>query len=291
MFKYKGLKVKEDDAKLPKTRKELLKTIVKDDFYLLAEVSMLLFLFSLPLLAVFVGEVLLLGGSMGTEAAMKFSICLYCGLIEIPFFGLRYFARYAAFGVIKRRVHNEAGYIGELFFGGLKKGGVRGLIAGCILGVAACGWQTASVFVLAYNVDTWIKGLGIGATTLIFMIVYGAVEYFLAFDNYYKLPFAGAMKNGFSFALMHFPLTLLYFAVTLGVPFGLTLLFTSAWAMIGIAAVFALWGDGFTVLAVTLYSHSLFDKYINSVYYTDYINKGLAVQEEPIDEKEKKDNG
>ena len=106
MFKYKGLKVREEEAELPRTRKELLKTVVRDDFYLLAEISMLMFLFSIPLALVLAGEILLLGGSVGTEAAMKMTICFYCGLVEIPFFGLRYFARYAAFGVMKRRVHN-----------------------------------------------------------------------------------------------------------------------------------------------------------------------------------------
>ena len=47
MFKYKGLKVKESEASLPKTRKELFKNIVRDDFYLLAEISVILFLFSI----------------------------------------------------------------------------------------------------------------------------------------------------------------------------------------------------------------------------------------------------
>lgn len=289
MFKYKGLKAKEDDAALPKTRKELLKTVVKDDFYLLAEVSLLLFLFSLPLAAGFVVEILMISFANSPDASLIFSICFFLGLIEIPLFGLRYIARYAAFGVMKKRAHNEAGYIGPLFFGGIKKGWLRGFLAGCIVGLVVFAWQTASIYVIAFNSNTWIKGLGIGATTLIFMIVYGAVEFFLAVDNYYELPFSGALKNGFSFAIMHFPLTLIYFAITMALPFGLTLL--STWALLGIAAVFALWGDGFTVLAVTLFSHSLFDKYINSVYYTDYINKGLAAREESIDEKENKDNG
>ena len=289
MFKYKGLKVQEDDAALPKTRKELMKTVVKDDFYLLAEVSLLLFLFSIPLAVVFIGEILMISAASNPDASTVFSICFFCGLIEIPLFGLRYIARNAAYGVMKKRAFNETGYIGELFFGGVKKGWLRGFIAGCILGMIVFVWQTASVYVIAFNSNTWIKGLGIGATTLLFMIVYGAVEYFLAVDNYYELAFTGALKNGFSFAIMHFPLTLLYFAVTMGLPFGLTLL--STWSLIGVAAVFALWGDGFTVLAVTLFSHSLFDKYINSVYYTDYINKGLAVQDDTADEKEKKDNG
>ena len=289
MFKYKGLKVKEDDATLPKTRKELFKTIIKDDFYLLAELSLLMFVFSIPLAAVFIGEFLMVGGANDPNASLIFSICFFCGLIEIPLFGVRYIARYAAFGVMKKRVHNEAGYIGELFFGTMKKGALRGFLAGCVLGVFVFVWQTASIFVIAYNVNIWIKGLGIGATTLVFMLAYGAVEYFLSIDNFYELKFSGALKNGFSFAVMHFPLTLIYFAVTMGLPFGLTLL--STWSLIGVAAVFALWGDGFTVLAVTLFSHQLFDRYINSVYYTDYINKGLAAQAGPIDEKENKDNG
>ena len=287
MFKYKGLKVKEGDADLPKTRKELFKTVVKDDFYLLAELSLLMLLFSLPLAAAFIGELLMISGAKPHDPAVVFSICFYSGLVEIPLFGVRYIARYASFGVMKKRAHNEAGYIGELFFGYLKKGALRGFLSGCVLGVAVFVWQTASIYVIAYNTNTWIKGLGIGATTLVFMLVYGMVEYFLSVDNFYELKFGGAMKNGFSFAVMHFPLTLLYFVVSMGLPFGLTLL--STWSLIGVAAVFALWGDGFTVLAVTLFSHSLFDKYINSVYHTDYINKGLAAKE-PTNER-RKDNG
>ena len=283
MFKYKGLKVKENDASLPRTRKELFKTIVKDDFYLLAELSVILFLFSIPLALGFVWELMMITGAKEATASTVFSICFYMGLIEIPLFGIRYIGRYAAFGVMKKRVHNEAGYIKELFFEGLKKGALRGFLIGCVLGVVVFVWQIASVYVVAYNTNTWIKGLGIGSTTLLFLVVYAAVEYFLSVDNFYRLKFSGALKNGFSFAIMHFPLSGLYFIVTMGVPFLLTML--SAWVLIGVGAVFALWGDGFTVLVVTLYSHELFDRYINSVYYTDYINKGLS-PEDPVDEKE-----
>ena len=284
MFKYKGLKVKENDASLPRTRKELFKTIVKDDFYLLAELSVILFLFSIPLALGFVWELMMITGAKEATASTVFSICFYMGLIEIPLFGIRYIGRYAAFGVMKKRVHNEAGYIKELFFEGLKKGALRGFLIGCVLGVVVFVWQIASVYVVAYNTNTWIKGLGIGSTTLLFLVVYAAVEYFLSVDNFYRLKFSGALKNGFSFAIMHFPLSGLYFIVTMGVPFLLTML--SAWVLIGVGAVFALWGDGFTVLVVTLYSHELFDRYINSVYYTDYINKGLSA-EDPTSEKEK----
>ena len=172
-----------------------------------------------------------------------------------------------------------------IFFDGLKKGALRGFLIGCFLGVIVFVWQIASIYVVAFNTNTWIKGLGIGSTTLIFMIACAAVEYFLSTDNFYELKFGGALKNGFSFAIMHFPLSGLYFVATMGIPFLLTLF--STWSLIGIAAVFALWGDGFTVLVVTLYSHTLFDRYINSVYYTDYINKGLSA-EDPTGEKEKK---
>ena len=133
MFKYKGLKVKEGDADLPKTRKELFKTVVKDDFYLLAELSLLMLLFSLPLAAAFIGELLMISGAKPHDPAVVFSICFYSGLVEIPLFGVRYIARYASFGVMKKRAHNEAGYIGELFFGYLKKGALRGFLSGCVL--------------------------------------------------------------------------------------------------------------------------------------------------------------
>ena len=157
MFKYKGLKVKENDASLPKTRKELFKSIVKDDFYLLAELSVLLFIFSIPLAAGFVWELMMLTGTKNAGASAVFSICFYMGLIEIPLFGIRYIGRYAAFGVMKKRVHNEAGYIKELFFDGLRKGALRGFSIGCVLGSVVFVWQIASIYVISFNTNTWIK--------------------------------------------------------------------------------------------------------------------------------------
>jgi len=163
----------------------------------------------------------------------------------------------------------------------MKKGWKRGLFIGMILGVVVFLWQIASVFVISYNTNTWIKGLGVGGATLVFMVFFAAAEYFLSVDNFYDLKFSGSLKNSFSFTLMFFPMSALYFVVCMGVPFALTIL--SYYAVIGVAAVFALWGDGFTILVATLYSHSLFDRYINSVYHTDYINKGLSVNEKEND--------
>ena len=287
MFKYKGLKVKESDATLPKTRKELFKTIVKDDSYLLTEISLILFLFSIPLIVAFVFELMMIAGAYkpGTDYTWLANICSFMGLIEIPLFGIRYFGRYAAFGVMKKRVHNEAGYIKELFFQAMKKGAFRGFLIGLFLGVTAYLWQIATVFVIGNNPNTWIKGLGIGAASLVFMIVYAAVEYFLSVDNFYELKFSGSLKNGFSFAIMHFPMSGLYFIACVGIPFAM--LFVHPWIVVGIAGFFALWGDGLSVLCVTLFSHALFDRYINSVYHTDYINKGLAPSGD-TDEKESK---
>lgn len=281
MFKHKALKVMADDATLPASRMELFKTILKDDFYLLAELSVFCFLFSLPLALGFVAEIVLLGGMGMADASKVFSLCFYAGLVEIPLFGIRYVGRYAAFGVMKKRVHNESGYVKSTFFDVMKKGGGRGFGIGCFLGFVVFLWQIASVFVAVVNQDAVIRGVGLGAAALVFLIVFAASESFLAVDNFYVLPFRGSLKNGFSFALAGFPWAVLYFAVSMVIPLVLT--FVSVYSLIAVAAVWALWFDGVTVAVVTLYSHKQFDKYINSIYYIDYINKGLS--------KKEKDNG
>ena len=130
MFKHKGLKVNEEDAALPKNRKDLFLTVLKDDFYLLAEISLLLFLFSLPLAGAFAFEFVLLAGQSSVTAQKVFSICFYLALAEIPLWGVRYIGRYAAFGVMKKRAHNEGGYVTELFFEFMKKGALRGFAIG-----------------------------------------------------------------------------------------------------------------------------------------------------------------
>ena len=283
MFRHKELKVQAEDATLPSSRKELFKMIVKDDFYLLAELSVLGFLFSLPLGLAFAAQLFLLGRIGGGDASKVFSLCFYAGLIEVPLFGVRYIGRYALFGVMKKRVHNEAGQIKATFFDVMKKGAGRGFAVGCILGVVVFLWQIASVFVAVLNDDPVLRGVGLGAAALVFLLVFAASESFLAVDNYYVLPFRGSYKNGFSFALAGFPWATVYFFVSMGVPLLLTWL--SAYSLIAVAAIWALWFDAVTVLAVTLYSHRQFDKYINSIYYIDYINKGLSVKEK------EKDNG
>ncbi len=282
MFRYKALKVREDDATLPRTRKELFKTVLKDDFYLLAELSVFAFLFSLPLALGFLAEFILLGGISEITSAKVFSLCLYAGLAEIPLFGVRYIGRYAVFGVMKKRVHNESGDIKGLFFEFLKKGAGRGFVVGCVLGAAQCLWQVASVFVVSLNAEPVMRGVGFGAAALFFLIIFAMCESTLAVDHYYALPLRSSFKNGFSFALAGFPWAALYFVVSMVVPLVLT--FLSRYAIIALAAVWAVWFDAVTVLVVTLYSHRQFDKYINSIYYIDYINKGLMKEKE-------KDNG
>ena len=281
MFKHKALKVQAEDATLPATRKELFKVIVKDDFYLLAELSVLGFLFALPLILGIAAQLILLGRVGVANASKVFSLCFYAGLAEIPLFGVRYIGRYAMFGVMKKRVHNEAGNIRSTFFDVMKKGALRGFAVGCILGVVVFLWQIASVFVAVVNQDSILRGIGLGTAALVFLMVFAASESFLAVDNYYALPFRGSYKNGFSFALAGFPWATVYFIVVVGIP--LLLAWFSAYSLIAVAAVGAVWFDAVTVLVVTLYSHRQFDKYINSIYYIDYINKGLS--------KKEKDNG
>ena len=282
MFKHKELKVNAEDASLPKNRKELFLTVLKDDFYLLAEISVLLFLFSLPLAGAFAFELTLFAGQSSVTAQKVFSICFYLGLAEVPLWGVRYIGRYAAFGVMKRRAHNEGGYVKEIFFDYLKKGALNGFLIGVILGVVIFLWQIGCAFLLSFSDNALLKGLGIGGATLVFLVVYGAAENFLAGDVFYELTFLGCLRNAFSFCFAAFPLAALHFFVNLGLPLILT--FVSYYSLIGIGLLWALWADGVSCFAATLYSHKLFDKYINSVYYADYINKGLSREE-----KEKKD--
>ncbi len=282
MFKHKELKAKTEDAALPKNRKELFLTVIKDDFYLLAEISVLLFLFSLPLAGAFAFELTLLAHVSNITAQKVFSICFYLGLAEIPLWGVRYIGRYAAFGVMKRRAHNEGGYVKEVFFDFLKSGALRGFAIGAILGAVIFLWQIGCSFLLSFSDNSLLKGLGIGGATLVFLIVYGAAENFLAGDVFYELTFVGSLRNSFSFCFAGFPLATVHFLINMALPLILT--FVSYFSLIGIGLVWALWADGVSCFAATLYSHTLFDKYINSVYYTDYINKGLSREE-----KERKD--
>ena len=270
------LKVKTDDDKLPSTRRQLFGRIIKDDFYLLVDLSLTEALFSLPLIAVLALEYVFLI-SVEVKLNTVFPIVFYMGLGAIPCFGIKYVGRNACFSVMKKRVHNEGCFITAQVVSSIRSSGIKSLFNGLIAGLSAFVAAAGSVYLL-FVADTFFKWFGVGALLLQLVLIYGAAEYFSASENFYDMKFFGQWKNSFSFSIMTFPITLAYFALTVGLKFVLSLF--APWLAILTVAVFSLAINGLSVAAATLLAHHQFDVHINAENYPEYVGKGLLKKQE-----------
>ena len=270
------LKVAEKDAELPRTRRELFGRILKEDFYLIVDLSLVELLFSLPLAATLLTEYVFL---INVEVTFEkvFPIVFYMGLILIPCFGLKYVGRNACFSVMKKRVHNEGCFITPQIAASIKQSGAKSLVNGLIAGLSAFIAAVGSVYLL-FVAETFWKWTGVGVLILQFAICYGAAEFYCAGENFYDLKFSAQWKNSFYFSVMSFPVTLLYFAATVGLKFVFSLF--SVWLAMIVAAAYLLAFNGASVAAATLYAHHKFDIYINRENYPEYVNKGLLKSDE-----------
>ena len=266
------------EATLPATRKQLFIRILKEDFYLLVDLSLAETLFSLPLFAALVALYLLLTGQTNL-AENVFAITFYLSLIAVPCWGVKYVGRNACFSVMKKRVHNEGCFITAQIITSVKSSGLRAFLMGTITGlsafIAACG----SLYLLLFA-STWLKWVGVGVLLLQFAICFGAAEYFCASENFYSLKLSDQLKNSFSFSIMGFLTTIIHFLVVVGIKF--TAAFLSPYAAVISIFIYALILSGATVAAATLVAHHYFDLLINKDNYPEYVGRGLLKSDEVI---------
>ena len=270
------LKVNERDDQLPRTRWKLFGRLIKDDFYLLIDLSLVETLFSIPLIATLIVEYVYLT-SVEVKFGNVFPIIFYMGLISVVGFGIKYVGRNAAFSVMKKRVHNEGSFISVAVMSSIRTSGIKSLFNGLIAGLFAFIAASGSVYLLFVS-DTFLKWAGIGALIVLFVIAFGTAEYFSVSENFYELGFFAQFKNSVIFSVSTFPLTLVHFIAFFGLRFALALF--SPWLAIAALAVFSLGGNGLTVAAATLVGHKVFDVHINREYYPEYVDKGLLKKNE-----------
>ena len=270
----KQLKVAAEDAQLPSTRTQLFGRLIKEDFYLLVDLSLVEVLFSLPLIVALAFEYAFLT-SVEVRLDTVFPIVFYMGLISAVGWAIKYIGRNACFSVMKKKVCNEGCFITPEIMRSIREGGLKSAVNGLIAGLSAFAAASGSVYLLFVS-DTFLKWAAIGVLILQFILVFGMAEYFCVSENYYDLKFFAQLKNSFSFSIMSFPLTVLHFIAVIGVKFIFSL-FAPWLAIVGLLVYF-LGGYGLTVGAATLVGHSMFDKHINMKYYPEHVGRGLYKQ-------------
>ena len=202
-----------------------------------------------------------------------FSLIFYSMLIMLPCMAIGFIGFAGAFYTAKRIVWQEGISLASDFFKGIKENWKHALINGVIFGLVLFGLVVGGSYLLIYApVTPVVRGIGLGALILVFMLFGMVIALNFTQDVYYENGYGVTLKNSFSFlGLLNWKI-LLVFLFSTGVVVTLAL-FNLVTLAIGLI-LFA-FTNSVVIILYTLISHSAFDKYINKEHYPDMVNKGL----------------
>lgn len=281
-MKAKRNQEKEDftPALLPHTRWELFRDILSSQWRTLLGVSLLEVLFALPLFCVclvfsfFARDYF----TSTSDLSGTFAILFYGSLASIVGIAVLTIGMSGVFYVSKKLTFLEGTFSTSDFFVGLKKGWRRAAVLGFIDGVSfALGFTGTLFLLLNYPSMPVLSGIGIGVLLFQFLIALTTSRYFLSQDCLYANSFASTYRNSLIFALIKLPMNFVFFLWTPGLFFAFELIneVTGIIAFVLAVPFFSL-----VSVAFSLYSHKVFDRYINMSHYPDLVGKGLYHKKE-----------
>ena len=272
---------------LPHTRKEIFIDLLKTQKRQMISLSMLLFVFLLPLVVeLLIFNLYIISVPLDAEnySAIVFSLFFYMMLIAIPCVMVGFIGLSGLAHVCKIISWQEPILAGPEFFVGIKKNFKHALLFGLIWGI--------SLFILVIGIlfmvrtkdiveQSWLNGVGIGLCIVQFIVLSIVCVYSLTYGCYYSNTFRQVFRNSFVFFVAKFFKNILLFLITIGLIVGL--MFIDFIAQIVIIMVIAFLSS-YMMIAWTLLSHEAFDQYINKENYPNYYKKGLYI-EKNLEEK------
>ncbi len=272
--KEKQISDKEVLKELPSTRKELFFDLLKYRKMNLFALSCYTFMFFIPLVIDLIYFNFLESMSIANEKyEYLFSFIFYSMLIMIPCICIGFVALGGAFYVSKKIVWQEGIALSNDFFTGLKENWKHSLINGFVFSLTLFGLIVGCSYLLIYQpLNNIVRGIGIGALILIFILFGMIIALNYTQSVYYKNSYIITLKNSFSFlGLLNWKIFVVFLLST-GVVITLSL-FNLITLIIGLL-LFAIF-NSVVIILYTLIAHNAFDKYINKDHYPEMVNKGL----------------
>jgi hypothetical protein len=265
---------------LPHTRWGLFRDILSLQWRTLIEVSLLEVLFALPLFCVYLVFSFFARDyfTSTNDLTGTFAILFYGGVASVIGILFLTIGMAGVFYVSKKLTFLEGTFSASDFFVGLKKEWKRavglGLINGLSFGFAFVG---TLFLLLNYPSMPVLTGIGIGVLLFQFLIIVTASRYFLSQDFLYANSFMSTYRNSLIFAVIKLPINVAFFLWSPAL--FLTLLLVNETSGI-IGFVLAVPFFSLVPVAFSLYSHKVFDRYINQSHYPDLVGKGLYQEKE-----------
>jgi len=269
---------------LPHTRREIFLDLIKTQKRQMVSLSMLFFVFLLPLVVdilIFGMYMLAIPSDAANYSSIIFSLIFYMMIIAIPCIIIAFIGLAGLAHVCKMIAWQEGILTGPEFFSGIKKGFKHAIVFGFIWAISLFLLVVGSLFLLRSQNSVsmpWLNSIGVGLCIVQFIILSIVCVYALTYDCYYVNSFAQIFKNCFIFFAAKFFKNLLLFVLTTGLVVGL--MFVDFIAQIVIILVIAFLSS-YMMIAWTLLSHEAFDQYINQENYPDYYKKGLYISNTP----------
>ena len=270
---------------LPKNRKQLFKYLASRWDAVLS-VSLLVTLLAVPLIAVIMVQsavcaniTLQMNQAPDNEKAVYVLRLLRAqsvgALVSVVGFYPLCLGLNGAFRYYKRTVWAEGATIRDDFWQGVKDGLVQSIGVSILSALTYLFFVSAKWFVQAYIKTTWLAVVAYILVAAVIVFACSIVMYDIAQHQIYKVGAMQRLKNSLIFALVKFPMNIVFVAAAL-LPF-VVLTFLPEVMGLGVAFVaYAVYCFGLSALLQTLYCHSVFDKYINKEAYPQLVGKGLV---------------
>ena len=259
---------------LPTNRKKVFFDLLKYRKMSLFVLSCYTFMFFIPLAVdLFYFNYLESMAIVADKFEYLFSLIFYSMLIMLPCMVIGFIGLAGAFYVAKKMVWQEGISLASDFFKGIKENWKHAVINGVIFGLVLFGLIVGGSYLYIYaQVAPVVKGIGLGALILLFLMFGMVIALNFTQGVYYENPYGVTLKNSFSFlGLLNWKVFLIYLLSTgVVVTLGLFNLLTLAIGLILFAVL-----NSVVIVLYTLVSHSAFDKYINKEHYPDMVGKGL----------------
>lgn len=276
-------KVRSDDfspSELPRTRSALFFDLCHHEWRTLFSASFLLALFALPLFSDYLAFSVFVSSAYNSGASMSqiFALFFYAGLIAIPCIIILFIGFAGAYEVGKQLSFLEGVFTSTSFFYGIKKNVKADLVMGVITALSFAAAFIGSLYLLLfYQASPIPMGIGIGLLLFQFFVVVGMARFYLAQEALYSNSVRATLKNSFLFTLMKLPQSALLALLCPGIVVALMAIndITSYVAM-ALFVLFSAW----SVLLSSLYTHAVFDHFINETHYPQLVGKGLYKKED-----------
>ncbi len=275
-----------DSYRPPVSRFEVFKNIFKNSLGKLVIISLLTFLFALPLFIWLTLSVLAINGYVVDYAVADtvlkeqllikiFNTKVIMCMVSVPLAVLFSVGLAGAYYVIRKLVWDEGFMLMRTYSHGIKNNAkpfmLSTLFASVIVAICVVGYNYININPMVVG---WVKIASFFIlillailTVIIQMFVYTQIVI-------YELPLQKIIKNAIIFALVRIPSNIGIMLIT-ALPMIIIFVVPHIISQIVGGFLLAIIGLSFIILVGTLYGHSVYDKYINKENHPEIFEKGI----------------